>query len=149
MTSMKTSPAAPDLDAITDLVLTRQLINIDRSHARGIVAMVLECAAEAAGPVEPPYEPTIRRINGTVDEVSTLNLGHGFCDHISYRTGWDGSLSFRSSAYTPPRNTEEPTNSTRALKALVGNNLALWVADDDPFYAMPTLMQYNDLGTGS
>lgn len=148
MTSMKTSSAAPDLDAITDLVMSRQLINIDRSHAHGIVTMVMACAAEAAGPIEPPYEPEIRRINGTVIEVSTLNLGHRFCDHISYDTGWDGSLVYRSSAYTPPRNAVEPTASTRALKALVGHNLAMWVADDQ-FYAMPTLMQYNDLGTAS
>lgn len=148
MKTASAAAAAPDLDAITDLVMTRQLINIDRSHAHGIVTMVMACAAEAAGPIEPPYEPEIRRFNGTVVEVSSLNLGHGFCDHISYDTGWDGSLAYRAPAYTPPRNTAEPTASTRALKALVGHNLAMWVADD-PFYAMPTLMQYNDLGTAS
>jgi hypothetical protein len=145
---MTTSPAAPNLDAITDLVMNRQLITVERSHARGIVAMVMECAAEAAGPLEPPYEPTIRRINGTVMEVGTLQVGDGFCDRISYDTGWDGSPVSRSSAYTPPRNQAEVTASTHALKSLVGHNVAMWVTDDR-FYAMPTLVQHNDLGAAS
>lgn len=140
-----TAHVSTDLEAITDLVLKRQLIAVQRDHPRGIVKMVLECAAEAAGPVEPVYKPTVRRINATIQDISLMEIGRGFCDHVGYVTGWDGGLVRRGSAYTPPSNTSEPNPLSRQLSGLVGHNVALWVTDDE-FFAMPTIIQFNDLG---
>lgn len=88
-----TANVSTDLEAVTDLVLKRQLIDVQRDHAQGIVTMVLECAAEAAGPVIPKYEPAVRRVNVTVQNISLMEVGRGFCDHVGYVTGWDAGLS--------------------------------------------------------
>lgn len=149
MTGMEsTATVSTDLDAVTDLVLQRQLIDVQRDHAKGIVKMVLECAAEAAGPVEPAYKPATRRINVTVESVSLLQLGNAFYDHVSYLTGWDGGPARRSSAFTPPSNSEEPTALSRELAGMVGRDVALWVTDDE-FFTMPTIIRFNDLGVAS
>ena len=109
--------------------------------------MVLECAAEASGPSVPAYQPAYRRVNGTILDVSTLGIGSGYCDHIVYETAGGDDRVQRGSAYTAPRGTAaDPSRQARELKELVGHNVALWITDD-PFYAMPTLLQYNDLGT--
>lgn len=79
-----TAPVSTDLEAVTDMVLNRQLIDVQRDHAKGIVKMVLECAAEAAGPVEPAYKPNYRRINVTVQEVFTLGNDCGSYDQVVY-----------------------------------------------------------------
>lgn len=34
---------------------------------------------------------------------------------------------------------------TASLRGLIGHDVALWVTDDE-FYAMPTILQFNDLG---
>jgi hypothetical protein len=140
-----TATVSTDLEAVTDLVLKRQLIDVQRDHAKGIVKMVLDCAAESAGPVEPAYKPNYRRINVTVEEVRTLEFGHGFSDHVRYRHGWDGAPGRENSAYGPPRNDSEPTLLTDHLRGLIGHNVALWVTDDE-FFAFPTILQFNDLG---
>lgn len=139
-----TIPVA-SVEAVTDLVMNRQLIEVQRDHAKGIVAMVLGCAAEVAGPVDSVYEPSTRRLNVTIKEVSTLQFGRGLSDHVRYTTGWDGKFSHDGSAYGPPRNDEAPTDLTSTLKGLVGHNVALWVTDDE-FFAMPTIVQVNDMG---
>ncbi|QOD05966.1 hypothetical protein [Pseudarthrobacter sp. BIM B-2242] len=139
-----TIPVA-SVEAVTDLVMNRQLIEVQRDHAKGIVAMVLGCAAEVAGPREPVYEPNTRRLNVTIKDVSTLQFGHGFSDHVGYTTGWDGKFVRDGSAYGPPRNDEAPTGLTSTLQQLVGHNVALWVTDDE-FFAMPTIVQVNDMG---
>ncbi|WP_354214659.1 hypothetical protein [Arthrobacter sp. UYCo732] len=140
-----TAPVSADLEAVTDLVMKRQLIDVQRDHAKGIVKMVLECAAEAAGPVVPAYRPTVRRINVTVQDISLMEIGRGFCDHVGYVTGWDGGLVRRGSAYSAPSNTSEPNPPSNELSHLIGHNVALWVTDDE-FFAMPTIIQFNDLG---
>ena len=140
-----TTNTSTDLEAVTDLVLKRQLIDVPRDHATGIVKMVLECAAEAAGPVEPAYVPNVRRINVTILGVGTLGSFRSFKDHVSYTTGWDGEHARRGSAYGPPRNDAAPTAMTDSLCTLIGHDVALWVTDDE-FYAMPTIMQFNGLG---
>ncbi|WP_427133997.1 hypothetical protein [Pseudarthrobacter sp. S9] len=127
-----TANVSTNLEAVTDLVLKRQLIDVQRDHAKGIVQMVLECAAEAAGPAVPLYEPNVRRINVTIESVSTLEFGHGFSDHVSYTTGWNDEAGYRKSAYGPPRNDLPPTAHTEELRGLVGHNVALWVTDDPP-----------------
>lgn len=133
------------VEAVTDLVMNRQLIGVQRDHAKGIVAMVLECAAEVAGPVEPVYEPHTRRLNVTIKEVATLQFGHGYSDHVRYALGWGKDASQHRSAYGPPRNDEAPTDLTADLHRLVGHTVALWVTDDE-FVAMPTIVQVNDMG---
>lgn len=149
MTGMETTATvSTDLDAVTDLVLKRQLIDVQRDHAKGIVKMVLECATEAAGPVEPAYNPATRRINVTVKGISLLQLGNGFCDHVSYVSGWDGGPSHLGSAFTPPSNSGGPTALSRQLAGMVGHNIALWVTDDE-FFTMPTIVQFNDLGVAA
>lgn len=137
-----TANVSTDLEAITDLVLKRQLIDVQRDHAKGIVKMVLDCAAEA---VVPGYKPTVRRINVTIQDISLMEIGHGFCDNIGYVTGWDGQAVRRSNAYTPPSNTSGPNSLSQELGSLIGHNVALWVTDDQ-FFAMPTIIQFNDLG---
>ncbi len=77
-----------------------------------------------------------------------MQIGLGYCDRIDYETGWDGGESRRDSAYTAPRGTAvDPTGQSGVLKALVGTDVALWITDD-PFYAMPTLLQFNKLAAG-
>lgn len=139
-----TAHVSTDLEAVTDLVLKRQLIAVQRDHAKGIVKMVLGCAAEVAGPAVPAYKPTVRRINVTIQDISLMEIGRGFCDHVGYVTGWDGGLVRRGSAYTPPANSPDPNPLSRQLSGLVGHNVALWVTDDE-FFAMPTIVQFNDL----
>lgn len=140
-----TANVSTDLEAVTDLVLKRQLIDVQRDHAKGIVKMVLDCAAEAAGPAVPAYEPTTRRINVTIQGISLVKIGRGFCDHVGYVTGWDGEPARRGNAYTPPSNTAGPNPLSRELAGLVGHDVALWVTDDE-FFAMPTILQFNDFG---
>lgn len=140
-----TAPVSTDLEAVTDLVLNRQLIDVQRDHAKGIVKMVLECAAEAAGPVEPAYKPSMRRINGTIRQIFAIEVGRGYCDAVVYGTGWDGTRERRNTAYTPPRNDLAETRLTEELTALIGHDVALWVTDDE-FFTMPTVVQFNDLG---
>lgn len=140
-----TANVSTDLEAVTDRVLKRQLIDVQRDHAMGIVKTVLECATEAAGPVVPVYKPTVRRINVAIQDISLMEVGHGFCDNIGYVTGWDGQAARRGNAYTPPSNTSEPNPRSRELSGLIGHNVALWVTDDE-FFAMPTIVQFNDLG---
>ncbi|MBT2551593.1 hypothetical protein [Arthrobacter sp. ISL-5] len=72
-------------------------------------------------------------------------IGRGFCDIVGYATGWDGQFARRGNAYTPPSNTSEPTALSKELSGLIGHNVALWVTDDE-FFAMPTIVQFNDLG---
>lgn len=139
-----TAPVSTDLEAVTDMVLNRQLIDVQRDHAKGIVKMVLECAAEAAGPVEPAYKPNYRRINVTVQEVFTLGNDCGSYDQVVY-SPWGNDSVYSRSAYGPPRNSSEPTAMTASLRGLIGHDVALWVTDDE-FYAMPTILQFNDLG---
>jgi len=145
MVSMEpTATVSTDVEAVTDLVLKRQLIDVQRDHAKGIVKMVLECAAEAAGQVEPVYEPIVRRLNVTIQDVSTIGHDRSFNDHVLY-SGWGGEAVYRISAYGPPRNDAAPTAWTEKLRGLVGHNVELWVTDDESF-AMPTIVRFNDLG---
>lgn len=44
--SMTTPSVSPDISAITDRVMERQLTPVDRSTAEALVRMVLECAQE-------------------------------------------------------------------------------------------------------
>lgn len=149
MTGMETTATvSTDLEAVTDLVLNRQLIDVQRDHAKGIVKMVLDCAAEAAGPVEPAYKPNYRRIDVTVQGVSTIGYDNGYSDHVSYITGWDGAPGHRSSAYGRPRNDASPTAMTDTLRGLIGHNVALWITDDQ-FFAVPTILQFNDFGVSA
>lgn len=149
MTGMETTATvSTDLEAVTDLVLKRQLIDVQRDHARGIVKMVLECATEAAGPVEPAYKPNYRRINVTIQDVSTVGYGSSYNDHVGYVTGWDGEPKLRNSAFGRPRNDAAPTAMTDALRGLIGHDVALWITDDQ-FFAMPTILQFNDLGVSA
>jgi hypothetical protein len=149
MTGMETTATvSTDLDAVTDLVLKRQLIDVQRDHAKGIVKMVLECAAEAAGPVEPAYKPNYRRINVTIQDVSTVGYESSYNDNVRYITGWDGEPGHISSAYGPPRNDASPTAMTDTLRGLIGHNVALWITDDQ-FFAVPTILQFNDLGVSA
>lgn len=67
--------------------MKRQLIEVRRDHAQGIDKMVLECAAEAAGPVEPVYEPIVRRINATIHDVSTIGHDRSFNDRVFTQAG--------------------------------------------------------------
>lgn len=136
------------VDAVTDLVLERQLVEVQRDHAKGIVALVLGCAAEVAGPLEPAYEPNNQRLNVTIKEVTTLHFGNGFSDHVRYIMGWDGKSGREGSAYGPPRNDDAPTQLTSELHRLVGHNVALWVTDDE-FFAMPTVLQVNNMGVSA
>lgn len=146
MTAMETTAiVSTDLEAVTDLVLQRQLIDVQRDHAKGIVQMVLECAAEAAGPVEPVYRPEVRRITATIKVVDLYPTAHGFCDHVSYIPGRGGRSAPRGSAYGPPRNDPGPTAMTGRLHELVGHEVALWVTDDT-FVALPTIVRFQDLG---
>ncbi|HEX9088685.1 MAG TPA: hypothetical protein VF867_14300 [Arthrobacter sp.] len=140
-----TAHVSTDLEAVTDLVLKRQLIDVQRDHAKGIVKMVLECATEAAGPVEPAYKPNYRRINVTIKDISRMEIGNGFCDNIGYLTGWDDEPERRGNAYTPPSNNAGPNPMSRELAGLIGHDVALWVTDDE-FFAMPTILQFNDFG---
>lgn len=133
------------VDAVTDLVLERQLVEVQRDHAKGIVALVLGCAAEVAGPLEAAYEPNTHRLNVTIKEVTTLHFGNGFSDHVRYTTGWDGKGGRDGSAYGPPRNDSAPTDLTSRLKRMVGHNVALWVTDDE-FFSMPTIVEINNMG---
>lgn len=147
MTGMETTATvSTDLEAVTDLVLQRQLIDVQRDHAKGIVKMILDCAAEAAGSSEPVYTPRVRRINATIKVVDLYPTAHGFCDHVSYISS-DRSAR-RASAFGPPRNSPAATVMTRQLSDLVGHDVALWVTDD-PFFAFPTIVQFNDLGKTS
>lgn len=148
VTMETTATVSTDLEAVTDLVLKRQLIDVQRDHAKGIVKMVLDCAAEAAGPVEPAYKPTTRRINVTIENFSIMQIGNGFCDHVSYVTGWDGEAARRGNAYSRPRNVPDLTAQSSTFRNLVGHNVALWVTDDE-FFTMPTIVQFNDLGVAS
>lgn len=146
MAAMETTAnVSTDLEAITDLVLKRQLIDVQRDHAKGIVKMILECATEAAGPAEPSYKPTVRRINGTIRQVFVIEVGRGYCDAVVYGTGWDGTRERRNTVYTPPRNDLAETRLTEALTALIDHDVALWVTDDE-FFHMPAVLQFNDLG---
>jgi len=95
-----TANVLTDLEAVTDLVLKRQLIDVQRDHTKDIVKMVLDCAAEAPEPVIPAYKPTTRRINVTIQGISIINIGRGFCDHIGYVTRLDGGHANGGSAYT-------------------------------------------------
>lgn len=140
-----TASVSTDLEAVTDLVLKRQLIEVQHDHAKGIVKMVVECAAE---PAEPAYSPAVRRINATIKAVSLYPTAHGFCDHVSYVSGWGDRSAPRDSAYGPPRNDPAATAMTGRLHELVGHEVALWVTDDT-FVALPTIVQFNDLGKAS
>jgi hypothetical protein len=143
MTGMETTATvSTDLEAVTDLVLKRQLIDVQRDHAKGIVKMVLDCAAEAAGPVEPAYKPNYRRIDVTVQDVSTVGYDNGYSDNVAYVTGEPGH---RGSAYGRPRNDSSPTAMTETLRGLIGHDVALWITDDQ-FFAVPTILQFNDFG---
>lgn len=149
MTGMETTATvSTDLEAVTDLVLKRQLIDVQRDHAKGIVRMVLDCAAEAAGPVEPAYKPNYRRINVTIQDVSTVGYDSSYNDNVRYITGWDGEPGHLNSAYGPPRNDASPTTMTDTLRGLIGHNVALWITDDQ-FFAVPTILQFNDLGVSA
>lgn len=149
MVDMETAATvSTDLEAVTDLVLKRQLIDVQRDHAKGIVKMVLECAAEAAGPVEAAYKPTYRRIDVTIQDVSTVGYDSSYNDNVGYITGWDGEPGHRNSAYGPPRNDAAPTAMTDALRGLIGHNVALWITDDQ-FFAVPTILQFNDFGVSA
>ena len=143
-----TATVSTDLEAVTDLVLKRQLIDVQRDHAKGIVKMVLDCATEAAGPVEPAYKPNYRRIDVTVQDVFTIGYDSGYSDNVVYVTGWDGKPGHRNSAYGRPRNDAYPTAMTDALRGLIGHNVALWVTDDQ-FFAVPTILQFNDFGVAA
>ncbi|QOT19628.1 hypothetical protein [Paenarthrobacter sp. YJN-5] len=140
-----TVTVSTDLEAVTDLVLKRQLIGVERDHVMALVKMALDCASEAAGPVDPVYRPRVRRISAVIKAVDLYPTAHGFCDHISYSCGGKAP---RGSAFGPPRNDPSPTALTRQLHALVGHDIALWVTDD-PFFAFPTIVQFNDLGKAS
>lgn len=146
MVAMETTAhVSTDLEDVTDLVLNRQLIDVQRDHAKGIVKMVLECATEAAGPVAPAYKPNYRRINVTIQDVATTGDGSSYTDHVGYVTGWDGESAHRGSAYSPPRNDASPTAQTDTLRGLIGHDVALWVTDDQ-FFTVPTILQFNDFG---
>lgn len=142
--AMETPINPGTIESVTDLVMKRQLVEVPRDHARGIVSMVLECAADVAGPVEAAYQPRTRRINVTVKDVSLENYG-GYCDRVHYVSGWDGEAGERSNAYGPPRNDAAPTALTAELRGLIGRNVALWVTDDE-FFPLPTIVQFNDMG---
>jgi hypothetical protein len=143
MTGMETTATvSTDLEAVTDLVLKRQLIDVQRDHAKGIVKMVLACAAEAAGPVEPAYKPNYRRIDVTIQDVSTVGYDNSYSDNVAYVTGVPGH---RGSAYGRPRNDPSPTAMTETLRGLIGHDVALWITDDQ-FFAVPTILQFNDFG---
>jgi hypothetical protein len=143
MTGMETTATvSTDLEAVTDLVLKRQLIDVQRDHANGIVKMVLDCAAEVAGPVEPAYKPNYRRIDVTVQDVSTVGYDNGYSDNVVYVIGEPGH---RGSAYGRPRNDSSPTAMTETLRGLIGHDVALWITDDQ-FFAVPTILQFNDFG---
>jgi hypothetical protein len=145
MTGMETTATvSTDLEAVTDLVLKRQLIDVQRDHATGIVKMVLECATEAAGPAEPAYKPKVRRIDATIKAVDIYSTSHGFCDHISYVGVRDRKSVLRASAYGPPRNDPASTEMTVRLHELLGHDVSLWV-NNDMFFGVPTIVQFSDL----
>jgi hypothetical protein len=143
-----TAAVSTDIEAVTDLVLNRQLIDVQRDHAKGIVKMVLGCAAEAAGPAEPVYKPTYRRIDVTIQDVTTVGHASSYNDNVGYVTSWDGEPRHRNSAYSPPRNDASPTAMTDTLRGLIGHKVALWVTDDR-FFAVPTILQFNDFGVAA
>lgn len=133
------------IETVTDLVMQRQLIELPRDHAKGIVTMVLECAAEATRPAEPAYMPRTRRINVFVKSVEPLEFGGGFCDHVLYVGGRNGEHEYTNNAYGPARNDSAPTVQTHQLRSLIGHHIALWVTDDE-FFPLPTIVQFNDMG---
>jgi hypothetical protein len=122
--------------------MQRQLIEEPRDHAKSIVNMVLECAAEAAGPA---YKPHTRRINVFVKAVEPFEFGGGFCDHVLYIGGRNGAHEYANNAYGPARNDSAPTALTNRLRGLVGHHVALWVTDDE-FFPLPTIVESNDMG---
>ncbi|GAA4033447.1 hypothetical protein GCM10023063_16380 [Arthrobacter methylotrophus] len=107
--------------------------------------MVLECAAEVAGPVEPAYKPDTRRLKVTIQEVSTAGFDNAYNDHVDYVTGWNGKTGRRGSAYTPPRNDPDDTTLTATLRGLIGHNVTLRVTKDQ-FFHLPTIVRVKDSG---
>ncbi len=148
------SPAAvaTDLEAVTDLVMSRQLIDFPRERARAIVAMVLECVAEAASapaPVSVPEPCDATRLDVTIINTALLQTADGgYFDEVTFVSDWGTSPIVTGTAATPVREDPEATPLTERLYDLSLHNVALWVADDgaNPF---PTIVEINDFGKRS
>lgn len=144
-----TAPASNDIEAITDLVMNRQLIDFPRERARAIVAMVLDCAAEAAVPAvgSPPTDAT--RLDVTI--VSTMTVvvtgGRGYFDEVTFVSDWDVSPIVTGTAATPIRVDHVPTELTVQLQelSLHAHNVALWVVEDGS-NQIPTIVEVEDHG---
>ena len=85
---------------------------VDRQPARRWPPGETLPAAPGAAPlrrrhtaVEPAYKPNYRRIDVTVQSVSTVGYDNGYSDNVVYVTGWDGEPEHCNSALGPPRTT--------------------------------------------
>lgn len=124
MDSQNKVTVSNDIAAITDRVMHRQLIPVDRSHAEALVRMVLESAAEALAEAEPG------RIDGIVSSI-TRDPGSASRATVHLSTG-SGIRSFLAS----------PALDVSGLR---WNHHAALRVKDDPA-GVTVLVQFNNLG---
>lgn len=136
MTSAPPITVSSDIDAITDLVLRRQFIDLPKDQADAIVRMVLECAQEAAN-------PAVRRIEGQLLNVFA-NLRYKDRQYMKLSTRDGDAVALTGLLSTP-----EGDALADYLRSLVGHNVVLWVEDQpEASRTYPVVLQATSTGKG-